>query len=228
MSSEDSWKYFIGKADRFLRKTSEHALQGINPGGYYHAIWCRDASYIVRDWFLSGNIQGVLQQIYLIWSHQIQKEENEKIVYGRGSPERNYSMSLVKGELREQFFGALPTTIYQAGYCEIYGENPDIDSTALMISSTSWILAKLLDVHERERHFRLPLVPIIGPDNTAAVTDAASSEGDLPEASHSHRRVNEENDKIVVNNESFSLPFHRPLCAVASETRSRGTVNTLD
>ncbi|MDQ3902126.1 MAG: hypothetical protein M3247_00530, partial [Thermoproteota archaeon] len=196
-SSEDPWKYFIVKADRFLRKTSEHALQGINPGGYYHAIWCRDAAYILRDWFLSGNTQGVLQQIYLIWSHQIHKDQNEKIVYGRGSPERDYSMSLVEGELRERFFGALPTTIYQAGYCEIYGENPDIDSTALMISTTSWILANLVHTHESERHFQLPLVPIIalqGEDDETNADPNASKSNNPSRSAHSHKRVNKSNN----------------------------------
>src|SRR6476646_3327926 len=45
---------------------------------------------------------------------------------------------------QKNFEGALPTTIYQAGYSEIYGLNPDIDSTALIISTTSWILTKIL------------------------------------------------------------------------------------
>jgi hypothetical protein len=42
---------FIDNAKRFLQKTQEHVLQGINPGGIYQAIWCRDAAYILRDWF---------------------------------------------------------------------------------------------------------------------------------------------------------------------------------
>jgi hypothetical protein len=42
----------------FARQTSEHVLQGVNPGGVYQAIWCRDASYILGDWFFSGNYQG--------------------------------------------------------------------------------------------------------------------------------------------------------------------------
>jgi glycogen debranching enzyme len=43
-------------------------------------------------------------------------------------------------EKEKEFEGALPTTIYQVGFSETYGKNPDIDSTALMISTTSWIL----------------------------------------------------------------------------------------
>ena len=38
---------------------------------------------------------------------------------------------------QKEFQGALPTTIYQVGFSELYGQNPDIDSTALMISTTS-------------------------------------------------------------------------------------------
>jgi glycogen debranching enzyme len=137
------WSSFVAKADTFMVKTEEHALQGVNPGGYYQAIWCRDASYILRDWTLSGNIAGALQHLYLIWSHQIQPDR-EKVVYGRGSPEMKFMSEEAKEDKQREFAGALPTTIYQAGFSEIYGQNPDIDSTALMISTTGWILNKSL------------------------------------------------------------------------------------
>ena len=74
---------FITKANRFIQKTQEHALQGVNPGGVYQAIWCRDASYILRDWFLSGNIDGVCQQIYQIWSHQISPNQGKVSLWQR-------------------------------------------------------------------------------------------------------------------------------------------------
>jgi hypothetical protein len=134
---------FVDNANKFLQKTQEHVLQGLNPGGIYQAIWCRDAAYILRDWFLSGNIHGTMQQIYQIWSHQIQPN-GEKLVYGRGSPEMKFLSEVAKEDLQKEFQGALPTTIYQAGFSEIYGQNPDIDSTALMISTSSWILARSL------------------------------------------------------------------------------------
>ncbi len=67
-----SRKTFASRADKFIQKTQDYVLQGIDPGGVYRAIWARDASYILKDWFLSGNLQGVLQQIYSIWSHQIE------------------------------------------------------------------------------------------------------------------------------------------------------------
>src|SRR6476469_643983 len=54
---------------------------------------------------------------------------------------------------QKNFEGALPTTIYQAGYSEIYGLNPDIDSTALIISTTSWILARVLKEQEQNSSF---------------------------------------------------------------------------
>jgi glycogen debranching enzyme len=138
------WGSFVAKADTFMVKTQEHALQGVNPGGYYQAIWCRDASYILRDWTLSGNMAAALQQLYLIWSHQIQPGR-EKVVYGRGSPEMKFMSEEAKVNKQKEFAGALPTTIYQAGFSEIYGQNPDIDSTALMISTTAWILNKSLE-----------------------------------------------------------------------------------
>src|SRR6476620_9276630 len=43
---------------------------------------------------------------------------------------------------KKKFEGALPTTIYQVGFSEVYGNNPDIDSTALMIGTSSYILAR--------------------------------------------------------------------------------------
>jgi glycogen debranching enzyme len=147
-----TWKSFVTRADRFLQKTQEHALQGINPGGVYQAIWCRDASYILKDWFLYGNVDGALQQIYQIWSHQISFNQ-EKLVYGRGSPEMKFLSEVASVEKQMGFQGALPTTIYQAGFSEIYGLNPDIDSTALMISTSSWILTRsLLKEEEEQQH----------------------------------------------------------------------------
>ena len=140
-NTKDIWKSFVPKAERFVEKTGEHVLQGINPGGVYQAIWCRDASYILRDWFMSGNIDGTLQQIFQIWSHQI-IPNREKIVFGRGSPDMKFLAEVAEEEKEKAFAGALPTTIYQADFSEVYGQNPDIDSTALMISTTSWILSR--------------------------------------------------------------------------------------
>src|ERR687892_820289 len=143
------WGSFVAKADIFMTKTEEHALQGVNPGGYYQAIWCRDASYILRDWILTGNIAAALQQLYLIWSHQIEPGR-EKLVYGRGSPEMKFLSEEAKEDKQKEFVGALPTTIYQAGFSEVYGKDPDIDSTALMISTTSWILTASLTRKEKD------------------------------------------------------------------------------
>ena len=84
-----------------------------------------------------------MQHIYQIWSHQIEPNR-EKLVYGRGSPEMKLLSEVAKEDKQKEFEGALPTTIYQAGFSEVYGQNPDIDSTALMVSTTSWILARCL------------------------------------------------------------------------------------
>jgi hypothetical protein len=91
---------------------------------------------------MSGNLTGALQQLYLIWSHQIQAGR-EKLVYGRGSPEMRFLSEEANEDKQTEFAGALPTTIYQAGFSEVYGQSPDIDSTALMVSTTAWILARL-------------------------------------------------------------------------------------
>ena len=61
LPSSKPWKTFANRAGKFIQKTQEYVLQGIDPGGVYRAIWARDASYILKDWFLSGNLQGVLQ-----------------------------------------------------------------------------------------------------------------------------------------------------------------------
>jgi hypothetical protein len=128
---------FYNEAQDFVEKTEKFVQQGVNPGGYYKAVWCRDASYILKDWFLSGAIDPVMQEIPKIWSHQIEPEK-EKIVYGRGSPEMKYLSQVAKPDFEKKFEGALPTSIFR-GHTEVFGKNPDIDSTALMISTTSWI-----------------------------------------------------------------------------------------
>jgi glycogen debranching enzyme len=150
-------------------KTEEHALQGVNPGGYYQAIWCRDASYILKDWTLAGNMAAALQQLYFIWSHQIEPGR-EKLVYGRGSPEMRFlSEEAKEGDKQKEFAGALPTTIYQAGFSEVYAENPDIDSTALMISTTAWILNKSLKRRSSssDSNSRTSLVSTIASENSS-------------------------------------------------------------
>jgi hypothetical protein len=76
----------------------------------------------------------------------------EKVVYGRGSPEMKFSAEVAGKNKQKDFEGALPTTIYQAGFSEVYGQNPDIDSTALIISTTSWILARSLKGQDDSSH----------------------------------------------------------------------------
>jgi hypothetical protein len=149
-SQQSLVKSFVARANQFMKDTEQHALQGVNPGGIYQAIWSRDASFILRSWFHSGNVHGVLQQISTIWTHQIVPGK-EKIIYGRGSPEMNYTPTIAKEDKQNTFGGALPTTIYQAGHSEVYGLNPDIDSTALMISTTSWILTKILNENSSKK-----------------------------------------------------------------------------
>nr|MDQ3854429.1 hypothetical protein [Thermoproteota archaeon] len=57
----------------------------------------------------------------------------------------NFKPTIADKEVKNRFKGSLPTSIYHGRkLCEVFGKNPDIDSTALMISSTSWILSRLL------------------------------------------------------------------------------------
>ncbi|MGH9980784.1 MAG: hypothetical protein ACRD6U_04420 [Nitrososphaeraceae archaeon] len=87
-----------------------------------------------------------MQQLYYIWSHQIFPNK-EKIIYGRGSPEKHYHAVIAGPTKQKTFEGFLPTTIYNVEYCEVYDLNPDMDSTVLMINTTSWIFAKLLGIN---------------------------------------------------------------------------------
>ena len=57
----------------------------------------------------------------------------------------NFKPILADEKVKKRFRDSLPTSIYHTRkLCEVFGKNPDIDSTALMISSTSWILSRLL------------------------------------------------------------------------------------
>jgi hypothetical protein len=121
----------------------------LNPGGIYTGIWCRDASYVLRDWFISGRVYEALKQLYTIWSYQIGPSSEEKVVYGRGSPEMDFRPVIASHKTMKKFEGALPTSIFKENnVVEVFGKNPDIDSTALMIYATSWILLELLEKKE--------------------------------------------------------------------------------
>lgn len=141
----------------FLNKTQLQDGINVNPGGYYKAIWARDASFILMDQLLTGDLIFTLEQISMIWSNQIGTEaspsllkfsnsERKPLLYGRGSPELDFSTIVAGDDLIKKFEGALPTTIYhEKGFCEVYGQNPDIDSTVLMIHVTCWSLAKSIE-----------------------------------------------------------------------------------
>jgi hypothetical protein len=152
---------FIELLNKFIEFTQIEVDNGINPGGHYKAVWTRDAAFILKDQFLSGHFKIVLQQILLIWSNQIiattESQQSflycslktKPLLYGRGSPEMDFNPIIANDNTKRKFDGALPTTIYyEKGFCEVYGQNPGIDSIALMISTTSCILSKLLDIKD--------------------------------------------------------------------------------
>ncbi len=163
---QQDWGLFFDRAERFLEKTAQYVHLGVNPGDYYKAIWTRDAAYILRDQFLTGDTYNVLRSLCLIWAHQIGLND-EKIVYGRGSPELNFKIQDADAGTKEKFKGALPSTIYQdTGISEVYARNPDIDSTALMISTTSWILDTYLKagLYSYYDHLQSELKPLSSAD----------------------------------------------------------------
>ncbi len=133
-NAHDNESQFFGQnLNRFMEETERYVHRGISPGGYYKAVWCRDASNILRDMFLSGNVYDALKRINIIWSHQIEPGK-EKVVYGRGSPQMKFLPSIAGPE----------------------GKNPDIDSTALMISTTSWILLRFLNSYDSSKDILPP------------------------------------------------------------------------
>jgi hypothetical protein len=133
----------IGNIRNFLTLTEKYTSRNTEPGDYYKAVWCRDAAYILKDQYMSGHHGTVLRQIKHIWDKQI-GNGSEKLVYGRGSPKTNFTPMNAGSDISTKFNGALPTTIFE-NFSEIYALNPDIDSTALMISVSTWILTNMIN-----------------------------------------------------------------------------------
>jgi hypothetical protein len=138
----------------FMNKTSQYAMKCPQPGGYYKAIWMRDAAYILKDQFISGYTFDVIDDLVHIWSNQIIETQDKKIIFGRGSPITKFTPMRCNTNLINKFKGALPTTIYD-NFLEIYASNPDIDSTALMIYLTSWILSRIYEYINLDRKYNL-------------------------------------------------------------------------
>ena len=114
----------LDNANRFMNETSEFILQDLSPGGYYEAIWARDGAYIIRDQFLSGaSTDTILKEIMLIWSLQINRRYKQKIIYGRGSPDTNFTPLDATLDTYNTFEGALPTTIY-GDFSEVFANSP--------------------------------------------------------------------------------------------------------
>jgi hypothetical protein len=56
-----------------------------------------------------------MQEIYLIWSHQLSTNK-EKVIYMQGSPVTDFLPEVASLDKEREFDGALPTTINQAGF----------------------------------------------------------------------------------------------------------------
>lgn len=131
----------IGTLRKFLSLTEKYTSQNTEPGDYYSAVWCRDAAYILKDQFLSGHVVAVLEQLKQIWNKQI-GSDSTKLIYGRGSPKTNFTPMNADSDATRNFYGALPTTMFD-DFSEVYALHPDIDSTALMIYVSTWVLTKI-------------------------------------------------------------------------------------
>jgi len=133
----------VSSLENFLASTEKYVTQSAEPGDYYKAVWCRDAAYILKDQFITGNHFEVFSQLKHIWKNQI-RSDSSNLIYGRGSPKTEFTPLKASKETIKNFCGALPTTIYD-NFSEIYALNPDIDSTALMIYISSWILVQMIN-----------------------------------------------------------------------------------
>ena len=131
----------IGNLRNFLAITEKYTSQNTEPGDYYKAVWCRDAAYILKDQFLSGHVIPVLEHLKHIWDKQIGTSPT-KLIYGRGSPKTNFTPTNAGSDMTKSYYGALPTTIFD-NFSEVYALHPDIDSTALMIYASTWILTNI-------------------------------------------------------------------------------------
>ena len=136
----------VSSLANFLASTDKYIRQSTEPGDYYKAVWCRDAAYILRDQFVTGNHIEVFSQLKHIWKNQI-GSDSRNLIYGRGSPKTEFTPLKASKETIKNFCGALPTTIYD-NFSEIYAFNPDIDSTALMIYVSSWILVQMINQND--------------------------------------------------------------------------------
>lgn len=105
----------------------------VTPAGYYTGIWCRDASYILDEFYEMGNMGDTVRWLEWIWQKQVRP--GEPVWFGRGSPKTRFRFGPADEKYLKEHDGALPTSI-QHGYSEIYGAEPDIDSTALITSVT--------------------------------------------------------------------------------------------
>ena len=157
----------ISKIRNFLNATENYISQNAEPGDYYKAVWCRDAAYILKDQFLSGHRMAALQQLKYIWKNQI-GSQSQKLIYGRGSPETDFTALNANDDLVQKFCGALPTTIY-SDFSEVYALNPDIDSTALIIYVSSWLLNYMImlnqcgDLRRKESEELVATIPFLIP-----------------------------------------------------------------
>ena len=132
----------IADLRKFLTLTEKYTSQNTEPGDYYKAVWCRDAAYILKDQFLSGHHVAVLEQLKHIWKKQI-GTNSTKLIYGRGSPRTNFTPTNLKSDMYKTYSGALPTTLFE-NFSEVYALHPDIDSTALIIYVSTWILTNMI------------------------------------------------------------------------------------
>ena len=53
---------YLERLNTFVTNTTQYIGKSSEPGGYYHATWMRDASYILKDQFISGYISQTIDE----------------------------------------------------------------------------------------------------------------------------------------------------------------------
>jgi len=143
-------------------------LSGLSPSAGYFGIWLRDAAFILRAWITLGEAKQGIISCQRLWRNRI--TESSVVVVGR-SGTTFIPSKIADAKFKRKFKGLLPTTIFK-GCLEVYGAEPDIDSTALMIETTCRLLQRVDS--QSQRTALLPAV--VEAANRLAVKDV---DGDL-------------------------------------------------
>lgn len=167
----------ISLARRVLLDSVRHTEIGalVQPGPNYMGMWARDGMLQVRALLNMGRRPLARDLLRLYARHQITASTDPSTVLVRRKGRSDWRESMSSPATREyvqKFAGAFPTNIYDGrghdcygrafapGAGEIYGEAPDIDSTAWWVIEAADYCERTYDLHaarEFLQHARLAI-----------------------------------------------------------------------